>query len=205
MSHKTFKNLITEMAISGYGDYKPSKEMIGLKSGFIVKNKWIHKGKIVSSMKNSYEIYKFSNTNDYIAGNFVNLDEEEVKFKVVFSIELSKRNFMKINNLMNVDRVEVKDSLRGDGIASEMYKFLVKKEKYTILGDEIQYFGARKLWKRLSKNIDVIVDIIDISKDIIIEQNVTLHHGSEDWDFDTRVWDYTNSKKDIRLILRDII
>lgn len=78
------------MAIGGYGDYKPSKEMIGLKSGFIVKNQWLHKGTITSNEENIYDVYQFPNSNEYIVGNFIDLDEKEIKFEIVFAIELSK-------------------------------------------------------------------------------------------------------------------
>ena len=86
-----------------------------------------------------------------------------------------------------------------------MYKFLVKKEGYIILGDEIQYFGARKLWAKLSKSLDVKVDIIDVDTNKYLEKDVILKHGSEDWEFDNRVWSYNVDKKHIRLLLKDIL
>jgi hypothetical protein len=85
-----------------------------------------------------------------------------------------------------------------------MYTYLVKNEKMIILGDEIQYFGARRLWAKLSKKLDLTVDIVDVSKGIYLERDVLIHHGLEDWEFDSRVWDYTTSKKHIRLILKEI-
>jgi hypothetical protein len=74
------------------------------------------------------------------------------------------------------------------------------------MGDEVQYFGARKLWAKISAMTDVTVDLIDIAKDVYIEKNIVVHQGKEDWDYDTRVWgkDYSSEKKDVRLILKDL-
>ena len=52
-------------------------------------------------------------------------------------------------------------------------------------------------------NIENIAKALDRSGSII-ERNVKLHHGIEDYDFDERVWDYTDSKKHVRLVLKDI-
>ncbi len=79
-----------------------------------------------------------------------------------------------------------------------MYKFLIKTQGYNIIGDVEQFFGARKLWKSLSNDTDVVVDIIDINAKDYIERNVTLHHGTDDWD-------YEDSLKHIRLILKDVL
>ena len=105
---------------------------------------------------------------------------------------------------MNVEGVRVPNSLQGRGIALIVYRFFVKKLKFNILGDETQYFGARKLWAKLSKMVDVTVDIIDIRDGSFLEKDVVLHHGTEDWDFDHRVWSYNVDKKHIRLILKDV-
>lgn len=86
-----------------------------------------------------------------------------------------------------------------------MYKYFVKELKFTILGDAEQYFGARKLWASLSKELDVIVDIYDVKEDKIIHPNVVLHHGNYNNDFDARLWSYSKSKHNVRSILKDII
>ena len=135
--------------------------------------------------------------------------EGDEKFEIDFEIKLTEHksiahSFQLKKKLMNVDGVMVAKTRQARGIATAMYKFLVKEEGYIILGDEMQYFGARKLWARLSKNLDVVVDIIDIDTDKYLEKDVTLKHGSEDWDFDNRVWSYDIDKKHIRLFLKDI-
>lgn len=106
--------------------------------------------------------------------------------------------------LMNVDGVKVNEDMYGLGLATAIYTFLVSQENIVILSDETMYFGARRLWSRLSKRIDLTVDIVDVSKGIYLEKDVIIHHVLEDWEYDERVWNYTPVKKDIRLILKEI-
>jgi len=201
-----FKDYIKEMSIAGYGDWKPSKEMIGTITEFIIKKNWTFITNI--NLKGTkYKIYKQGI--EYILGNFITSTKKKVEFEVDFRIKLTEHksiaNSFKIKEkLVNVDGVEVQKTQQGYGISTMMYKFLVKNEKFTILGDEIQYFGARKLWSRLSKSLDVVVDIIDINKEQYIEKDVLLTHGNYDHEFDKRVWDYDDSKISVRLILKDL-
>ena len=95
-------------------------------------------------------------------------------------------------------------TLKRAGISTYMYKYFVKKLKYTIIGDTEQYFGARRLWSRLSKEIDVIVDIYDFKNDKVLEKNVILHHGNYNNDFDEKLWSYSKDKHFTRSILKDI-
>ena len=67
----------------------------------------------------------------------------------------------------------------------------------------MQRFGARRLWSRLSKMEDLIVDIIDVKNNKVLVADTEIYHGLEDKDFDTRVWSYEAGKKDIRLILKN--
>ena len=106
--------------------------------------------------------------------------------------------------LLNVGGVMVSDSSQGDGVAALTYSSIVKNQDVVIISDEVQFFGARKLWSRLSKKKDLIVDIIDIDSETYVEKDARIYQGMEDSDFDKRVWSYTNERKDIRLILKEI-
>jgi len=201
---KHFEEYIKEMSIAGYGDWEPSKEMIGTKSAFVINKKWEFIGEIKTKSHDTYKVYRLDDT--YICGDFVSNDE---LFELVIRIKLTEHKNTAIelgikNRLMNVDGVKVDTSKQGDGIASSLYAFLVKHEKFLILGDEIQYFGARRLWSRLSKRKDLIVSIVDISSFTYLEKDVLIKHGLEDFDFDDRIWSYDYDKKDIRLILKDL-
>lgn len=200
------ERILKEMAIAGYGDWKPSKEMIGSITKFILDKNWEYKG--TETLKGTvYRIYKQKNV--YIAGYFMENSEGKLELEVDFEIKLSQHNSIarvfKINKpLMNVDGVRVQETAQGYGIATMMYKYLVKKEDVIILGDEVQYFGARRLWSKLSQQVDVRVDIIDLESEKVLEKDVILKHGTEDWEFDNRVWSYNYDKKHIRLILKEI-
>lgn len=67
------------------------------------------------------------------------------------------------------------------------------------------YYGARLLWTKLSKNIDLKVDIYDIKKNELLFHDVILHHGKYDSDFDSRLWSYSKDKHNIRSILTELL
>ena len=203
---RDYLNMLSEMSIAGYGDWEPSAEMLVTMSVFVLHKKWAFVNKIkIKTLE--YSIYKLKD--EYIMGNIITSSTGEQQFEIDLKIKLmehkSTANDLNIHKrLMNVDGVKVNESVQGLGLATAMYSYLVKHEKMVILGDEIQYFGARRLWAKLSMKLDLTVDIVDVSKGIYLERDVLIHHGLEDWEFDDRVWDYTTSKKDIRLILKEI-
>ena len=203
---RDYLNMVSEMSIAGYGDWEPSAEMLVTMSIFVLNKKWTFVNKIkIKTLE--YSIYKLKD--EFIMGNIITSSTGEQQFEIDLKIKLmehkSTANDLNIHKrLMNVDGVKVNESVQGLGLATAMYTYLVKNEKMVILGDEIQYFGARRLWSKLSMKLDLTVDIVDVSKGIYLERDVLIHHGLEDWEFDERVWDYTTSKKDIRLILKEI-
>ena len=203
---RDYLNMVSEMSIAGYGDWEPSAEMLVTMSIFVLNKKWTFVNKIkIKTLE--YSIYKLKD--EYIMGNIITSSTGEQQFEIDLKIKLmehkSTANDLNIHKrLMNVDGVKVNESVQGLGLATAMYSYLVKHEKMVILGDEIQYFGARRLWTKLSMKLDLTVDIVDVSKGIYLERDVLIHHGLEDWEFDDRIWDYTTSKKDIRLILKEI-
>jgi len=166
-----------------------------------------HKGKEYLLYKNN----QLKDKDNYILGSFktslidTKAGKEEwseliVEFGITFSKGIKSKKF---GQLYNVDGVGVKTT--NAGFSKMMYKYFCKKMGITILGDSEQYFGARKLWSRLSKELDVIVHIIDIKTDSIIEENVVLHHGNYNHDFDERLWSHSKNKDNIRSLLVDII
>ena len=192
------KEMVSEMSIAGYGNWEPSREMIGTMSAFIIRNNWTLLSEIKTRLKDSYIIgeFKITSTQDEIFEVYLRIDLREHK-STTNDLNIHKR-------LMNVDEVKVNEDMYGLGLATAMYTYLVKNQNIVVLSDETMYFGARRLWSRLSKRIDTVVDIVDVSKGVYLERDVLIHHGQEDWEFDDRVWDYTTSKKDIRLILKEI-
>lgn len=195
---------LKEMAIAGKGDWKPNVDMIEYKSSNVVKLKW----KLIDTFtpKNGIEMELRTLKDEYIVGRFIEeINEFEIFLHMKMSEDKETASDFKINKrLMNVDGVKVKETAQGSGIALMTYKSIIKKQNIIILGDEVQYFGARRLWTKLSKEVDVRVDIIDLHSETILEKDVILKHGTDDWDFDKRVWSYDFDKKYIRLLLKEI-
>ena len=131
---------------------------------------------------------------DYILGYF-----KDNKFK-----KIAKIYFNKIGEFYEVDTIYVSSDMRGNGVASKLYTYFAKELNYKILGSDMQRFGARRLWSKLSKHEDLSVDILDFKSNEIIESSVQVYHGPKDEEFDKRVWSYESDKKHIRLILKNI-
>jgi hypothetical protein len=199
------KEIIKEMSIAGFDDWEPSEDLVAVMSVFVLKKYWTFIDKVKINGK-SFNLYKLKNS--YILGNFKETSEKEI-FEVDFRIDLKeeseiKNKFNLKKSLFRVDGVMTNKNKRGFGIGTFMYKYLIKNENILLISDRTMFFGARKLWVRLSKSIDVVVDIIDIKNYKVLEKDVKLHHGDEDWDFDERVWSYDTDKAHIRLVLKDI-
>lgn len=195
---------LNEMAIAGEGDWVDNKAF-GFITSKVLKLKYTFSTNI--KIKNeTYAIYEMDRTNNkvFVVGKIKNIDDDN-KLAIIGSIELRKiPDFMDLHNVWNVDDVRVEELFQGQGIAKSIYLYLVKDLRMILLGDEVQYFGARSLWSRLSKLNNVIVDIIDIIDNSYISKNVEVHQGLEDADFDKRVWSRDEKLAHVRLILKDI-
>ena len=141
----------------------------------------------------NYKLYNLNSTYDYILCYF-----EDNKFK-----KIAKIYFNKIDEFYEVDTIYVSPDMRKREIASKLYIYFVKELNYKILGSDMQRFGARRLWSKLSKREDLRVHIIDFENNKVLVADTEIYHGLEDKDFDSRVWCSGVSKKHIRLILRN--
>jgi hypothetical protein len=204
---------ITEQAQAKKGDWKGGIDFIRNFSAFTIYTDYIFENTIKIQGLGTLELYKHKTNNSYVAGIFVESSEQtkegkkiETRFKGVFSISFEDIKLKDFTNCVVVKGVSVTDdeTYQKSGISTTMYKFFVKNKKLTIVGDAEQYFGARKLWAKLSNSIDVKVDIYDIQKQELICSNVILHHGNYNDDFDKRLWSYSKSKLNLRSILTDI-
>lgn len=208
---KTFLELtekIDEMSIAGWGDWNPKRDRVASKTIRSLKADY-DKYSTIAISNAEFDVYKHKSKEWFLVGRIDTTNTDDISFEVVFKMEFSKRPditriFSEYKNVVNVDGVMTKEDFRGSKIGRFMYQYFVKEFKYTILGDEIQYYKARLLWARLSKLNTVKVDIIDIDKGEVIEKDVILHHGEADYEFDERVWDYSDIKKDIRLVLTEV-
>lgn len=194
---------LNENAIAVFGDWQLDELTVSYISKIGVDRYYEFVSDVVLPIGKK-KLYKLNSSHFYIVGDFVT-KQEETKFETIFEIDLKPTSIPKHSNqYMNVDGVKVPDKYKCRMIALSMYVHFVKQLGFKLLGDEYQYFGARRLWSKLSKLVDVQVDIVDITTGDYLEKNVVLHHGTDDWDFDERVWSYDVDKKDRRLILTDI-
>lgn len=169
------------------------------------ENNWDYYGEIKDNSDMLYSVYKSGN--HYSVVSEMNKDgkdyylviiEAELESEPIIGNKFNLKNPYKVSEIISIPR------FRGAGLATNLYKLWVAKG-INLIGDEQQYFGARKLWSKLSKESDIIVDIIDISSAKYVEKNTVIHHGELDGDFDKRVWTTDDSKWNIRLLLRDIL
>lgn len=217
----TFKELlssenddISDQAQAKKGNWKGGLEFIRNFSPFTINTDYNFQSTINVKDLGELLLYKHKTNNAYVAGIFLDVlektktgDKEVQQFKAVFSISFNPITLKHYKNCVVVKGVSVVDdeTYQKSGISLTMYKYFVKKLKYTIVGDGEQYFGARKLWAKLSKQVDVEVDLYNIETDTLIEENVILHHGNYNNDFDKRLWSFSKEKINIRSILKDIL
>lgn len=146
----------------------------------------------------NYKIYKKIKSkdahcqHDYIIGY-----HETNVFKKV-----AKIYFDKVKEYYEVNTIYISENYRRDGLATKLYTYFATKQNFIILGSDMQRFGARRLWSKLSRTPGLTVDIIDFSDGSIIEEGVEIYHGCSDEEFDKRIWSYNNDKKHIRLVLK---
>lgn len=208
---------LVEQAIAMKDDWEEGLTQISSISKTVTDLKWIFLDNIkISKINREFEFRQLRNSLEFVLG-YLDTETLETKlgketkdvFEVIFKISLTRyksvESKMGYKRLVNVDGVAVLEKYTGNSIATTIYKYLVNKQGYTILGDEKQYFGARKLWANLSKELDLEVDIIDIKDKKIIQSNVILHHGSFDEDFDKALWSYKDDKKYLRSVLKKVL
>jgi len=203
--------LVIEHAVAKSGNWHGADLLITSISQFIFQTNW----KVIGNVEidgNDYTIARFDDSSiHFVIGRMIDLEDggqTKPRFAVVFRIELNDQSkigsALGISNLFGVFSVAVKPELRGQRIAKQMYKWLITTQSMVILGDRTQYFGARRLWTALSRDTDVLVDIVDVRDMKILAQNVTLHHGQYDHEFDQRVWSYGQEIAHIRLVLKNL-
>lgn len=164
------------------GDWNEGVDKTSTTSETVINLKWILINNIhIPRLNKKYEFRQLRNSLYFILGYWTTETLQtklgkEVKpiFETIFQIELKR-----YKRLINVNGAAVLKNYTGKGISTIIYKYMVNKLDYNILGDEQQYFGARKLWARLSKDLDVVVD--------------------------KTLWCYKNDKKHLRSVLRKII
>lgn len=178
----------------------------------VVNTQWVFIGNIKDKHNTSYRLLHNKNMPD----TYIITQEDPEKetdsdawfYSIVCKVDLDKQQKLEtklnVKNLYRVKEIIMVPDVRGNYLSKNLYKYFVKNLKLIILGDSEQYFGARRLWTRLSKEFDIIVDIVDVDKGEYVEKNTTIHHGDLDGEFDKRIWSRAEDKLHIRTLLRDI-
>ena len=210
-------DLLPEHAIAMRGDWSPPAEDLEPLSIEVYSKSWVPVDTIEFNNQ-VFTIARYHTLPHYILGYEIDIPSPtktkpnnfKKKFSIALSISLSvvknlqfkdKGRALGYDNLHNVNEIVVRDTLRGRGLAALIYRWLIHNG-ILLLGDRIQYFGARKLWSSLSQSLDVIVDLVDYQECVVLERNVQLVHGHYDEEFDPRVWSYDTDLEHIRLVLR---
>jgi len=203
---KTFTQYLDEMTHAAYGDYtKNVSQYLQDVSRFIINKKWTRLTTI-----NGLELYRLTERNkrNYLIGKF-NTQKDGSPFEVYtrMTLEVDSESSQLFNKIFyNVNLVATQSGMQGSGLAKSLYQYLVEVEDLLILGDAVQYFGARRLWSKISKmSTVVVVDILDIANGEVIERDVTLSHGDLDHEFDPRVWSDDHLTYHIRPLLQKLI
>jgi predicted GNAT family acetyltransferase len=206
---KTFKEYLLEMSRAGKGDWKPDVDSIIDLSIRVLEKSYTFITELQIKNK-SFDLYKLNSSSKikeyYILGTFVKVEENNepvVRFDIVLECEL--KNYSELKDTKIIESIFVNESERGKGIATTLYSYFVKDLNYIIIGDKVQYYGARLLWKKLSEDQTVIVDLFNVKSNTIIETDIKLKHGLNDKEFDKRLWSYGEDKNHIRPLLRKIL
>jgi hypothetical protein len=191
---------LSEQAIARYGNFGVDL-VVSSTSETVVNIQWKHCIDLTVKGK-KFELRKLESGRVYIIGYWETIDSEYV-FTWIAEIKLRDEHICS-KNYKAVDLVRVAEEYRGVGISTKLYELLVTHEKLNLISDVEQYFGARKLWSKLSRDPKLIVDVIDTKACVTAFHDVKIEHGPLDWNFDERIWSYNDDKSHLRMILKHI-
>jgi hypothetical protein len=159
------------------------------------------------------ELRQLTNNIDFVLGFETIVDdytnEPMERFVVVMRLDCLRlgtvERYFGVKKLIKVNQVAVLEKYRENGIVSSVYKFLVNELGYTMISDSVQYNGARKLWSRLSNEVEqVTVDVVDLDANKIVKSNAQLNHGMNPDQYNREFWSEDKSKENIRFLLKRI-
>lgn len=122
-------------------------------------------------------------------------NRDRAKYLAVIQLEPLNDKFklsrLGFNNIYKVSGVETDKKERYKGFGFLLYTLLLTEYKMDIMGDYMQYEGARNLWKKLSQTNGIEVSIINITNNNIY-RDLTL-----DSNLEPNVWTDINRFNDI--------
>lgn len=192
---KSFRELLLESPMKMPGD-APFETLNGLsKSVRALNDEYEY---VVSYGK--FDIFSHRTKFLLIVGQFFNdINTATRRFGIIAELSYSKKTFLSTTNkilkareVISVDTVHVRVDERQNGLASYLYKVLLKR--YNVMSDKLQYEKAALMWKNFATETDNTIYIYDAHEDKIISKMSTKTPDSHVWSDDT-------SKMKIRMIM----
>ena len=147
------------------------------------------------TIANVVEIYKEKNGNDFVAGglldngvliNIVNLMTQNKVYPV--NPTQLKKDYIQVNHVM------IAEEFAKQGLVTAVYEYIARR--IDVVSDNIQFRGAKRLWKSLAKTSSVYIQVFDgkINDYIRDNKNNVIVYNSSNID-ENRIWGDTENQK----------
>jgi len=147
------------------------------------------------TIANVVEIYKEKNGNDFVAGglldngvliNIVNLMTQNKVYPV--NPTQLKKDYIQVNHVM------IAEEFAKQGLVTAVYEYIARR--IDVVSDNIQFRGAKRLWKSLAKTSSVYIQVFDgkINDYIRDYKNNVIVYNLSNID-ENRIWGDTENQK----------
>jgi hypothetical protein len=147
------------------------------------------------TIANVVEIYKEKNGNDFVAGglldngvliNIVNLMTQNKVYPV--NPTQLKKDYIQVNHVM------IAEEFAKQGLVTAVYEYIARR--IDVVSDNIQFRGAKRLWKSLAKTSSVYIQVFDgkINDYIRDNKNNVIVYNLSNID-ENRIWGDTENQK----------
>jgi GNAT superfamily N-acetyltransferase len=196
---------------AGRGDYDGGKYSVSSISKTYLEKKYRHIVDLrVGTKELSMHLLDMPGSIRMVVGFFdkkhgQELYKDEERFIEIACLDMDRTNFSFDDHyeepIVAVTGVFTDEKYRGNGIGSRLYTETIKLG-YLVMCDDLQYYGARKIWSRLSESQDYAVDVVNIEENKVVATEVELNQGTADEDFTEEFWSYYHDKTDLLFVLR---
>jgi GNAT superfamily N-acetyltransferase len=203
-------NLEENVPRAGRGDYVGGKYSISSISKSYLTKKYRHLADLpIGTKRLSMYVLETSVAVRMIVGFFDKkhgheLYKDEERFVEIACLDMDVTDYAFYHYktpILAVTGVFTNEQYRGKGIGSRLYTETIKLG-YLVMCDDLQYYGARKIWARLSVSDDFAVDVVDRVEEKLVVAGVELYQGDSDEDFTEDFWSYYHDKTDLLFVLR---
>ena len=178
------------------------------------RTKYSSFGFFKDSLGNSYYVWQSLATKDSAVSFIVTYTDFIEEFTVVaeyFFFISENESYIdyhfihkRASIVLTIDLSRVRKDFRGRGITYLFYKYLVKKGIVLISGDS-QTIYARKLWLRLSKDIEVYSYVVDLEVDQKENDVIRVLKRTEIKNYNSRILWNSNECRRVMLVDRPLL